>query len=211
MAKQLRLVSRLLALMSVMAAVMGFYRPWAFIDIHEPDALRRLKNSTPLGGIFDHVKDRAKRIAVTVKRGAETVTGDLPSLGEIPKQVSGVEIPRVANQEQAQVAMALMELVTNTRQDIGRKSYAVYLVPGLALLGGVLLLVLGRWAPMAWSLAALCAAIAGLAAWKLLTTNTHSLFVAITIGPGLWMSVWAYAGLALAGVLAGTAATTSRS
>jgi hypothetical protein len=66
------------------------------------------------------------------------------------------------------------------------------------------LLLRGRpW--LLWLVAAMCAAVALLGWWKLTTTNVRNLFIAITIGPGLWLSLGAYAGLAVAAGLTGLA------
>ena len=128
-----------LAASSMIAAVVGFYLPWARIDLREPDVIRQLRDTTPLGGVVDALKQDVGRIAVTVKRGAETVTGELPNLSDFPKQVTGAQIPQMVNEERAKVAAALVELLTNTRQHVGLKSYAVYVVPGFALLAGALI------------------------------------------------------------------------
>ena len=117
----------------------------------------------------------------------------------IPTKVSGVQVPQLANQKNAKVVMQLVELFTKKREAIGMMSYAVYLVPGIALLCGLLLTRFGEKRPIAIGTAALCAAIAGAGFWKLLTTDTKALF-AIAIGPGLWLSLWAYVGLALVAV-----------
>ena len=150
---------------------------------------------------MDGLSKKIGRVAVTLKRGTETLTGELPSLSELPRQVSGVQIPQLANQRNSQVAIALAELFTNTRQRIGLESYAVYLVPGLAVLCALLLSAVGRHPSVTILVGLMCAAIAGVGFWKLLTTNTRTLFVAITIGRGLWLSLWAYVGLAAAAVL----------
>jgi hypothetical protein len=197
-----------LAASSMIVAVVGFYLPWARIDLSEPEMLRRLRQTPPLGGVVDALRRQVDRVTVTVKRGAETLTGELPGLAGIPKAVSGAAIPRMVNQEQAKVAVALLELFTNTRQHAGLKSYAVYLVPGLALLCGALVLLRPRRPRLLWAVAAGCAAIALIGCWKLLTADLRTLFVAITVGPGLWLSLWAYAGLAAAALTA--AAATSR-
>lgn len=186
---------------NVAATVAGVFLPWASMDVHEPTLMKQLRQTAPLQ---EHVKGLTHgvgRIAVQIRRGTETITGDLPSLSDIPHQVSGLQIPQLANQRNAQVAVALMELLTNERQYVGLKSYAVYLVPGLALCCGVLLIVLGRLVAVDLGVAILCAMVAGAGFWKLLTTNTQTLFIAITIGPGLWLSLWAYVGLALCGVM----------
>ena len=96
------------------------------------------------------------------------------------------------------MATALIELLMNERQHMGAKSYAVYLLPGMALACALLLTFLGTRRVVTIGAAVLCGMIAGVGFWKLLTTNTQTLFIAITIGPGLWLSLWAYAALALA-------------
>ena len=83
------------------------------------------------------------------------------------------------------------------------KSSAVYLVPGIAFVCGLVVTCLGRQRTVSFVVAGLCAVIAGVGFWKLLTTNTQTLLVAITIGPGLWLSLWAYVGLAAAAALTG--------
>ena len=199
----MRRVGVLLAWLGVSATVIGFFLPWARIDLREPGLARQLHQTLQEQGVVDKLMQKLGRVAVTVRRGTETITGDLPTLADIPKQVSGFRIPQMANAQHAQVAMALFELLTQKRQSIGVKSYAVYLLPGLALLCGVLLTVLGNRAPVALGLSLLCAAVAGAGFWKLLTTNTKTLFIAITIGEGLWLSLWGYVGLALSGLLCG--------
>ena len=195
---------------SVGLAIHGLFLPWAMIDMRQPAALkslqgatRSLRDASPLGETVKGLTHDLHHIVVKVRRGAETVTGTLgvSSLPELPSQVTGAHIPQMANQEHAKVVMALVELFTHRPQDLGRKSYAVYLVPGLALFCGLLLTVLGRRWIVSLAVALLCGAVAAVACWKLLTVNTHTLLVAIQIGRGLWQSVWAYVGLTLCALL----------
>ena len=184
---------------SAILAVVAFFLPWAHIDVSEPELVHQVRRTVQEQGLMDTLSKKIGRVAVTVRRGAETFTGELPSLSDLPRQVSGIQIPQLANQQHSQVVIALVELFTNTRQHIGLKSYAVYLVPGLALLCGVVFTCWSRRAvAVSGGIALLCAGIAGAGFWKLLTTNTRTLFVAITIGRGLWLSLWAYVGLAAA-------------
>ncbi len=194
----MRVVLTALVWVSVAGTVVGFCWPWAMIDVREPTLVKQLRETTPLSDTIGGFTKDLGRIAVNIRRGAETIAGDLPTLSDIPKQVSGAQIPQMANQQNAQVAIALLELLSRTRQQIGLKSYAVYLVPGIAILCGVLLTFLGGRLVVAIGISLLCAGIAGVGFWKLLTTNTQALFVAITIGRGLWLSLWGYVGLAVA-------------
>lgn len=194
-------VIRALTWVSVAVVLRAFFLPWATIDLEEPGLVQQARETLEGHGLLEGLTKRIGTVAVEIRRGAETVTGELPSLSDIPRQVSGAQIPQLANQDNAQVAIALLELLANERQHIGAKSYAVYLVPSLALLCGLLLTVLGGTAAVALGVAGLCAGIAGVGFWKLLTTNTQTLFIAITIGPGLWLSLWAYVGLAVSALL----------
>ena len=169
----------LVAWAAVALTLVGFVLPWARIEIHEPSV-------------------RLGRIAVTLQRGSKTIRGDVPTNAGLPTQVSGWQIPQLANQEQARVATAMLEFLTKTRQHVGLKSYAVYLVPGVALLCGIGLTVCWRFSPLVWVIGSLCAAVAGAGWWSVLTTHPRTLFVAVTIERGVWCSLWGYVGLACA-------------
>ena len=186
--------------LSVATAVVSFFLPWAKIDVREPGLSRQVRQTVQEQGLLKGLTEKLGRVTVQVRRGAKTISGELPKFSDIPHQVSGVQIPRLANQKNAQVVTALFEMVTNTRQDIGLKSYAVYLVPGLVVVFGLLLTFAGM-RPVALGVAAASAAVASAGFWKLLTTNTQALFVAITVGPGLWLSLWAYVALSIAALL----------
>ncbi len=195
----MKIACLVLAWVSVAATIEGFVLPWAMIEVREPGMVKQFRQATPFHDTVGGLTKDLGRIAVKIRRGAEVVTGELPSLADLPKQVSGAQIPQVANQEQAKLVTALVELLTNQRQGLGAKSYLVYLVPGLAVLFGLLLTGLGgRWPVVAMIIAVLCASLAAMGFLKLTTTNTRTLFIAITIGRGLWLSLWGYVGLAVA-------------
>ena len=188
---------------SVAATGIGFVLPWARIDLREPTLVKQVRGNLPASDTLSGLTKDLGRITAKITRGAQTITSDLPTLADIPKEVSGIQIPTLANQKNAQTALALMELFTGKQEQIGLKSYAVYLLPGIALVCGLLMTFIGGQRLVPWGVALLCAAIAGVGFWKLLTTNTQALLVAITIGPGLWLSLWAYVGLACAAGLSG--------
>ncbi len=182
-----RRVALLLAWSSAAAALIGFVQPWAFIEVR----------STAAQGLSHN----AGRIVLRLRRGTETITGDLPNLADIPRQVSGADIPRMVGEEHAQIAMAVLELLTQTRQHAGAKSSLVYLVPGIAA-ACALALTLSAAPASAGIVGLVCAAIAAIGGWHLMTAPTKSLLIAIRIGPGLWLSLCAYVGLAAAAVVA---------
>ena len=172
--------------LSVVAAVVGFVLPWATLDVKATRLVGRatqLVEGAPLGNVV-----------IQLKRGAETVTGKLPDLSQIPTQVNGPQIPQLVNRQDAQVVLALTEMLTGERQ-VGAKSYVVYLVPGLAILCGILVTLASRVRVACLLVGVVCVTVAGVGLWKLLTAKMETLLVAITIGQGLWLSLWAYVGL----------------
>ena len=182
----------------VLMVLAGFVLPWASLDLKSPIRQRtladvgRVVNATPLADVFGKLTKKMGRVVVQVQRGAETVTGELPNLGDIPKEVRGVDIPALANQPNAHVLMALAEMLTGQRQ-LGAKSYAVYVLPGVALLCGLLLTIAPRMRELCLAVGLACQAVAGGGYWKVATANLDTLMVAITIGNGLWLSLWGYA------------------
>ena len=196
-------VIRVVVWAGVAAAIVGFVLPWAQLDLTEPEIARQLRQSAPGQELLGRLGKQLGRVTVEIHRGAETIAGPLPSLQDLPRHVSGIQIPAMVNQQQSQLALSVIELLLNTRYHAGPRSYAVYLVPGIALLCGLLITLAGRIRGVAFASAAVCAAIAAAGFWKLLTTNTRTLFIAITIGPGLWLSLWGYVATALGAAAAG--------
>lgn len=199
--REATLIGMLVGWVGVVATVAGFWMPWAEIDLREPAVATQVAETAGVQGTLSDLQRGLGRVAVTIRRGAETITGTLPSLSEIPKEVSGAQIPQMVRRDEAQVAVALVALLTDSRFRLGLKHYAVYLVPGLALLCGVLLTVGGRRPSIVWGVGLVCGGIAAVGFWKLSTMNAETQLVAITIGPGLWLSLWGYVGLAVAGLL----------
>jgi hypothetical protein len=174
----------------VLAALIGFFLPWVRIDVHHAALLGTRSSEDPLNGI-----------TLTIRQGVRSVTGALPTAHDVPRQVSGAQIPQLVGSQQAQLAIAVMELVSAQPQHLRLKSYAVYLLPGGALLCGGLLAWSARSRAVAAMVAAVCAGAAALGLWKLLTMETQTCLGAISSGEGLWLSLGAYVGLSLAGMV----------
>jgi len=195
---------------SVGVVCVGFFQPWVRLEMRQPGVATSLAHLASSSGALAGLGTDTGRMTVTIRRGTRTITGDLSSLEDFPRQISGAQVPQIANAKNAQLAVAIMELLTNTRQRIGLKSYVVYLVPGTALLCGILLTVFGGRPLVAFGVAGLGLAVAGAGYGKLLTANLHALVVVVDIAHGLWMSLGAYLGLAAAGLLSGLSATRAR-
>lgn len=182
------------------ATIIGFFQPWARLSARESPAAQAIQQAAGTGP-FDGLLGEAGRVTVTIRRGAETLTSDVSSLSRIPREVSGAQIPRLVRQTDTQVGIALLELLTSTRQQLELKSQAVYLVPALAVLAAWLMSLSARGRVLPGVVGGLCVAVAGLGGWKVLTSDLQTSFVAVSIGPGLWLSLGAYAGLGLVGLL----------
>lgn len=171
---------------SVAACLAGFLLPWVTLD------LRGKELAALAGGRLHDVG----RVTIQLRQGGETIAAALPSAAEFPRRVRGIQIPWLLRQDEAQVAVALLERLTNTRQHAALKSGAVFLVPGAALLCGVLLTGWGRRPAVAGGVLLVCVAVAAGGAWKLLTLDTSRSLIGVAIGWGLWVSLGAYVGLA---------------
>lgn len=168
--------------------VIGFFMPWAALDIRatsfEKDVSKHARHS--LGNLF-HTSGSREPSWIRHR------SGHLPV---IPTRVSGAQIPEMANRKNVKVATSLIELFTKQHQNVGPMSYAVYLLPGIAIILAALMTWVGHHRLVAIPVALLCAGISGAGLWTLLTTNTKAAF-AIRIEWGLWASLVAYAVFAL--------------
>jgi hypothetical protein len=172
----------------VSAAIIGFFLPWAQLHIRETQLEKEIASGARKG--------LSKSFGVkSARRQPSWLKSKSKNMPLIPTKIAGVQIPRMANRENVKVAMGLIKLFTKKDEAVGLKTYAVYLVPGLAVLCGILLTRFGTQQAILVLVAVLCAAVAGGGFWTLLTTDTKKQF-AIAIRPGLWLSLWAYVGLA---------------
>ncbi len=172
--------------LSVISAVAAFFfLPWAVVDFHETKTEKQFSGSAQksLAKAFGRKPARAPGF----RRPAKGLTS-------IPTRITGYQIPILANRHQAKVALRLVELFTKQRGNAEPLSWAVYLVPGLAIACGFALLRRPR-RELVLPLGALCGLAASAGFWTLLTTDTRKEF-AITVGPGVWISLAALAALA---------------
>lgn len=185
------------AVAGMAAAVAGFYLPWVRLEVREPGALRQRQGSRALHRLAGDLG----RVAVTVRRGTETITSELSALATLPPQLSGAEIPRLVRQPDARAAILLLETLTQTRWHLELKSLLVYLLPGCALLAGCGLLVAGHRRAVASAVGLGSAAFAAVIGWRLLAAVPTSPLLIVTPSIGLWVSLGAYVVLAFAGGL----------
>ena len=185
---------------SIAVILVAFFLPWVELQVREPALLQQVRHAVPGQPLLGQVTKQLGRITAEVRRGAEVVVGELPSLADIPRTISGVQIPPLANQPKMKALIALTAIVSRDAERVGTKSYAVYVLPGVALLCGILLTLAGR-RPVTVAVALVCAAIAGIGARTLLTTPLPHEIVTVTLGRGLFLSLGGYAVLAASAAL----------
>ena len=176
--------------------VVSFFLPWIGLESgrsttsHNPGA-QSMKRPVSHQRAFQ-VNPELRRIFKEADDGFKHAARDL---SRFPQTISGIQILRLANARASKSALDLLERVTGTpQQPIGLQSSLVYLVPGLALLIGVLAERYGanRW--LLRGLSALCLAVAMVGCWKLIVADAQ--LPTITFAYGLWWSMAAYALLA---------------
>jgi hypothetical protein len=87
-------------------------------------------------------------------------------------------------------------------KDADKKSFLIWGVPGLAVIILLMSYFLGKnkWVNLAYGL--LGVLIFVVAVYKIKTTDLDKLVLNIAIGPGLWLTLYGYLGMGLAGLSA---------
>ena len=170
--------------------VIGFLLPWATLDIKTTKTEKDVASGVHHG------------LAKTFASGNKPARQPLWIRSHkqrgvlIPSRIRGYQVPWYANRRNVKAAMGLVELVTKKREAIGFKSYAVYVLPVVAVLSAWLLGAYGDHRLAALGVALACGAVAGTGLWTLITTDTRTAY-AFAVGSGLWVSLGAYVVLAL--------------
>lgn len=184
--------------LSAAITLAAFYMPWVSLGprpSHSSKWVRQESKAPPRPSANLQLSPEFSRVLKNVSRDVVRTADKMTTLRV---RITGAQIPRMANQEQAKVTFDLMERITKKRQNLGLKSYAVYLVPGLALLGAG---ALTRWSRRKWVariIAVLCAAIALVGGVELLIVGAQQAPNGVRIEGGLGLSLLGYAGLTVA-------------
>jgi hypothetical protein len=112
--------------------------------------------------------------------------------------ISGYQVPIMANSKESKLIIAVIKLFNPGIKDADKKSWLIWLVPGLSVIMLILLLVWGsnKWLQLA--LGVIGVAIFAVAALKILTTNLDKVILKVSISYGLWVLLIGY--LLLGGV-----------
>ena len=163
--------------------LMSFFMPWAKVNVSAVGVSKELEASAA-GTPF------ASKWVGSLKK-ATSALGDIGDI-KIKTMVTGYSIPTMINQKKSKVAISLMQIMFKSVENLDIKSYLVYLLPIFAIICAILA-VLGQKMKLyiiAMLVISGTIAIAGL--YNLLTMNVSSVAVKITIGKGLWLTMYSF-------------------
>jgi hypothetical protein len=192
-----KMVMVVLIVICAVAIITGFFMPWATAGASAGKLAKGVTGAAAgmgekapfVGGLFG----KAGKVADKVASAADVVG--------IKMSVSGYDIPQMMNTKSSQVAVALAGIFIKDAKDADKKSYAVYLMPVLALVCvGLALWGMKNWIPAA-IMAVLSGGISLGGLYTLMTTNMSNMAVQITIQNGLWQTLYAYLLICVVGVV----------
>ena len=185
----------------VALAIGAFFLPWVRLS---PPPLKHGKAKAPKAQERSAIDGKSGRIrnlggAVDeVLSGLTTGTRQVArKFSGIPPRISGFRAPIIANSRLSKNVMELVESFSKKKENVGLKSWAVYALPGLAILLAALLARFPDDRRIAVFVAAAGLIVFAGGAARLITLDLTNDFVKVTIDYGLWLSLAAYLGLAL--------------
>ena len=170
---------------SMAAALAGFMLPWVRLDV------RAESRSTASGNKLVDLQ----HVTLQIHQGERMLEARWPSPGDFPRTIRGIEIPGLARQDEAQIAVSLVELLTGDPHRLRLKGHLVILVPLLVMLGGLIALWQSARPVATGTIALLAAAAAVYGILELRTVQGGSSMLVVTVEPGMWLSLGAYVGL----------------
>jgi len=195
-------MKKLIFLVVVFAAstviVMSFFQPWAKINASVTGISTELTKSanttlgkTSFGGKFI--------------RQLNNITNSIGKIGnvELKSTVRGNNIPMLANNQTSKTALSLVQVLFKSKgtENLGTKSYLVYLLP----LSGILCAILALLALKHRVYLLIMGAISGIISigglYNLYTMDVVSPVVKITIENGLWNTMYAFGCVLLIAIL----------
>jgi len=141
------------------------------------------------------------------------VSVDSPAIGGITKiltgkkqatidAISAYDVPVLANSDESRFMMSVIKIFQPNIENADKKSYLIWAVPLLAIIIFLLSCVLlpgNRWLSLIFGIIGI--AIFAFGYYKITTTDLDKLVLTITIGIGVWLTLWGYLGIGLVHVL----------
>lgn len=119
----------------------------------------------------------------------------------VSQTVSAYQVPRLANTKDTRLAISVIKIMNPGVKDADKKSFLVWVVPLLAvtILALSILFKNNKWLHLACALIGIL--IFSIGVYRIKSANLSQALLNIAIGPGLWLTLWAYLGLGLCELL----------
>lgn len=167
--------------------LISFFMPWAGVST---SAIRISKQMT--SDTMDDLKDApiSSHLLTGFKEAANIIGG----LGDVEMNmvVTGYDIPVEANKKLSKVAISLLQTLLRDARNLHKKSKLIYLMPVFAV-GCIIFALVGTRYKAAIALMSILSGVLSMGGlYNLKTANLSSEVLEITIGRGLWMTLYAY-------------------
>jgi hypothetical protein len=117
--------------------------------------------------------------------------------------MSGFQVPLMANSKESRLAISVIKIFAPKVQNADKKSFLIWLVPGLAIIMAVACHVVNnKWVNVA--VGVLGCLIFIVALFKIMTTDLDKLVLNIKIASGLWVTLLGYLGIGVAQLISFT-------
>ncbi|MBN2120299.1 MAG: hypothetical protein JW734_04525 [Candidatus Omnitrophica bacterium] len=115
--------------------------------------------------------------------------------------ISAYSVPVMANSNESRLMISIIKIFNPKIENADKKSYLIWSIPLLAVVILILNLVLGknRWLNLIVGILGI--AIFAVAVYKIKTTDLDKLVLQITIGTGLWLTLWSYLGIGILSIV----------
>jgi hypothetical protein len=113
------------------------------------------------------------------------------------KAISGFQVPILANGPDAKLMISIIKLFNPAVTDADKKSWLIWLIPGLAVALTLLVLFLAenKWVNL--GIGILGVAIFAVATYQIKKADLDKFVLSVVISGGLWFILWSYLGIGL--------------
>jgi len=168
--------------------VFSFYMPWARVTVSVVGVARKLT-------VVAEEKYKSSLLANIVIKKIKEATNELDTAGDvsIKSMVRGYQIPALANEKDAKVALAAVQVMFKSEdENLAQKSYLVYLFPILGIACGILAVV-GMRSRIPIVIMTLISGIMGIGMlYNISATNLVRAEVELSLMLGLWITIYAF-------------------
>lgn len=182
-----RIILALLIIICSVVVIASFFMPWAKASTSATKVATSVKKE--IAGPFKELPFAGKLFA-NLDKATDAINefGDV----ELKTVVRGCDIPLMVNKKESKTAISLVQVFQPEAEGLDEKVLLIYLIPLLALACAALALLGFKHDIFIIIVALISGAISIGGLYKVMTTNISSNIVQITIGRGLWQTLYGY-------------------